>query len=267
MLGMAEYLLDDAAGRRYRMLSNQLAVHPLYDALCSVEDLRVFMEHHVYAVWDFMSLIKSLQAHLAPTQVPWVPPKFPGPANAINQLVLEEESDSGLVGPLGGTFASHFESYCQAMMEVGADVSTVQSFIAHLREHGLEGALHICDVPGCARAFIDCTFRLIRQDRPHRLAAVLAYGRESLVPGIFRSLLARMQVGPEAAPLLHRYLHRHIELDSDEHATLAMRLLTDLCAGSTLMQREAMEAAADALQARLDLWNGIHAVLKTRAAT
>ena len=45
--------------------------HPLYESLRSVEDLRVFMSNHVYSVWDFMSLVKYLQARVAPAHVPW----------------------------------------------------------------------------------------------------------------------------------------------------------------------------------------------------
>ena len=45
-------------------LKVQLINHPLYKMMKSQEDLQVFMEHHVYAVWDFMSLVKKLQVCL-----------------------------------------------------------------------------------------------------------------------------------------------------------------------------------------------------------
>ena len=56
-----------------RPLQQQLNAHPLYRAIREVRDLRVFMAHHVYSVWDFMSLIKYMQRQLAPAQVPWMP--------------------------------------------------------------------------------------------------------------------------------------------------------------------------------------------------
>ncbi|MFN4785107.1 MAG: DUF3050 domain-containing protein, partial [Bacteroidota bacterium] len=54
-------------------LRTQLANHPLYNKINSQEKLQRFMEHHVYAVWDFMSLLKYLQHHLTCTQSPWIP--------------------------------------------------------------------------------------------------------------------------------------------------------------------------------------------------
>src|SRR5436309_8744264 len=99
--------------------------HPLYPALASIEAIRTFQEHHVFAVWDFMSLLKSLQRNLTCVQVPWVPTGPTGSRRLINDIVLVEESDE-----LRGGFTSHFELYVDGMREAGADVSTIDAFIA-----------------------------------------------------------------------------------------------------------------------------------------
>ena len=67
--------------------------HPLPEAIVSIAHLRVFVEQHVFVVWDFMLLLKALQQHLAPSGVPWVPPRYPRSAGLINSLVAEEECD------------------------------------------------------------------------------------------------------------------------------------------------------------------------------
>ena len=43
------------------ILSEKLEEHALFSRIDSLDDLRFFMRYHVYAVWDFMSLLKKLQ--------------------------------------------------------------------------------------------------------------------------------------------------------------------------------------------------------------
>lgn len=242
-------------------LCDVLADHSLYAAIRGEADLRVFMEHHVFAVWDFMSLIKSLQEHLAPVRVPWTPPVNPRHARFINQLVMEEESDDALSCVSGVTHCSHFESYCQAMEEVGADVEPIRDFIEQVKRRGAGPAIETADIPEPARQFMTFTFDVIGRHQPHLSAAALAYGRESLVPALFQSLLARLRIGTCHAPILHGYIERHIQLDGQEHGPLAVQMVQELCEGSEARYIEAQQVAEQALAARLGFWNGIHRAL------
>ena len=110
---------------------DRLARHPVYESVRSIDDLRVFMQHHVYSVWDFMSLCKTLQNELAPTSVPWAPKGDPMVRRFINEIVLEEETDQGLPGH-EPEFLSHYELYRTAMREIGADADTVQALSKRL---------------------------------------------------------------------------------------------------------------------------------------
>src|SRR5260370_23622122 len=102
--------------------------HPLYAALDNHRAIRTFQEHHVFAVWDFMSLLKSLQRNLTCVEVPWVPTGPTGSRRLINDIVPVEESDE-----LGGGFISHFELYLDGMTEASADTSVINAFIDGLR--------------------------------------------------------------------------------------------------------------------------------------
>lgn len=254
-------LIPDIVPPQHNFLRERLKTHPLYDAIHNENNLRVFMEHHVYAVWDFMSLIKSLQTHLAPARLPWVPPKNSRYANFINQLVLEEESDYALTETPGLTHASHFESYIHAMTEVGANIGPISRFIDTVGNESLDSALQIEDVPIAAKQFMASTFDIIGRNQSHLLAAALAYGRESLVPQLFRSLQKGLQISASETPVLYGYLERHIQLDEEEHGPLAIRIVQELCAGSTEMQAEAIAVAEQTLAARLDFWDGIYEAL------
>jgi hypothetical protein len=248
---------------RYSHLSEQLNSHPLYGEIQSKEKFRIFMQHHAYAVWDFMSLVNALQNYIAPTTLPWVPSKNARYANFINQLVLDEESDVAFTNTMHSTHASHFETYCQAMVEIGADVRLISRFIKVVRNEGLETALKIDEVPPPARQFMTFTFDIVATNQPHQLAAVLAYGRETLVQQLFRSLIDGLKIKTSEVPDLFGYLERHIQLDEQEHGPVAALMVQELCGESKDKQAEAIATAEQALKVRLDYWDGIHAALSS----
>jgi hypothetical protein len=223
------------------------------------------MQHHVYAVWDFMSLIKSLQIHLAPTKLPWIPPKNTRYANFINQLVLEEESDHVLIDNTNSTHASHFESYCLAMADINADTRPIMTFIDTVNTDGLETALLSTEVPTPAKIFMRFTFEIIARNQVHLLAAMLAYGRENAVPQFFTSLRNRLQMSSIDAPTLYAYLDRHIQLDEQEHGPLTVLMTQELCEDSCEKWTQVIEVAEQALEVRLNFWNAIHEALPVQS--
>jgi len=213
-------------------LRQTLDQHPVYAAVRTLDDLRLFMQHHVYSVWDFMSVVKYLQQEIAPTTYPWRPRSLPSVRYFINQLVLEEESDRGLPDAQGNpTYASHFELYCAAMREVGADPAPVLGFVDTAARHGIASALALDAVPEASRRFVSGTFEFLASGKPHAVAAAFALGREHIIPGMFRSFLANMGISEGNAPMFHYYLKRHIYLDADFHGPISLQLLNELCAG------------------------------------
>lgn len=247
-------------------LRSELDRHPVYEALQGIAELRIFMQHHVYSVWDFMSLIKSLQVTIAPASVPWLPVGNAAVRHFINSLVLEEESDEGLPDAHGQpSYSSHFELYCRTMREIGTDPAAVLAFLERVRGQGIHAALDAAtatgDVPAPSLAFMRTTFGFVDSGKPHVVAAALALGREHVIPGMFRSFIARMGIGEQQAPAFHYYLNRHIHLDEDFHGPLSLRMLEELCAGDAQRMREAEHTAVEALQARLRFWDGVQAAI------
>jgi hypothetical protein len=70
---------------------NQLLQHSLYEKVKTIHDLHTFLENHVFAVWDFMSLLKALQNKLTCTTTPWLPIGNPEIRYLINEIVVAEE--------------------------------------------------------------------------------------------------------------------------------------------------------------------------------
>ncbi len=244
-------------------LRQKLDTHPVYGAVKTLDDLRVFMGHHIYSVWDFMSVVKFLQNEIAPTRYPWKPLGHPSVRYFINQLVLEEESDLGLPAPDGSTtYASHFELYCHAMREVGADPAGPLRFVDAAATQGIQAALALGIAPKASHRFMESTFHFIGTGKPHVVAAAFALGREHIIPGMFRAFLKDMDITEQDAPAFHYYLNRHIHLDADFHGPISLQLLEQLCDGDTTRIREAEDAARMAVEARIRFWDGVMEAMK-----
>lgn len=248
---------------RLAPLRAALSDHPVYGEIDGPAALRLFMEHHVFAVWDFMSLLKALQRRLCCNEVPWLPPADHAGARLVNEIVLAEESDEDG----RGGFVSHFSLYVRAMVGCGADTSRVDRFLAELRRGSpLSAALGVAGAPACAREFVRRTFAVIEGGEPVALAATFTFGREDLLPDLFRRIVDELSEDAGGGlDELRYYLHRHIGLDGDEHGPMAARLVQSLCGNDEARWAVAECTAVAALEARRDLWDGMHAAIRGRA--
>ena len=239
-----EKLVEATATERAALLN-----HPVYDAVGDLPSLRTFMEYHVVAVWDFMTLLKSLQRRLTCVDLPWRPAADPGSARVINEIVLVEESDE--VAP--GVYRSHFEIYRGAMAEAGASTAGIDGMLAD----GVESA----QVPDACKQFVRRTFAAA-EGPVHVTAAAFLMGREDLVPEMFTRMTASLPA--DGQENFKFYLQRHIEVDGKDHGPMARKLLESLCGNDSRNWHEATLATQDALEARLMLWDAVKTAIMTK---
>lgn len=234
----------------------ELLRHPLYARVKTIDDLRYFLEGHIYAVWDFMSLLKALQIKLTCTSTPWLPVGNPEIRYLINEIVLAEETDINL----DGKRQSHFEMYRDAMLDCGADVNAIDNFLEDVVEtQNIFVSIRKSNLHDSIKEFLDFTFRVIEEGKPHEIAAAFTFGREDLIPAMFTEILRNFQENfPEAnLDKLIYYFERHIELDADEHGPMAMQMISELCNGDNAKWLEVEEISKAALEKRIGLWNAI----------
>jgi len=245
-------------------LRDQLKSHPLYSTLSNMDDVAVFMENHVFAVWDFMSLLKSLQNHLTNVKVPWTPKGGGGTARFINEIVMAEESD---VNELGVPM-SHYEMYLDAMDQVQANTSAISLFVNAI-ENGdsIETAAKKIDLQASILEFIQFTMEVVNSNKPHCIASAFTFGREDVIPDMFLEIVNQSQTqdNDQSYGKLLYYLNRHIELDGDEHGPISLKMVAELCGEDDSKWEEVLETAKDALKFRLKLWDHItDAILKLK---
>ena len=241
-------------------IRKQLIAHTVYSKINSIEHLRIFMQHHVYAVWDFMSLLKSLQQGLTCTTAPWKPVGSASTRYLINEIVTGEESD---MAP-DGERMSHFELYQLAMKQSGADTAQLKFFLDCVTGiYSVENALRVAEVTHSVAQFVNFTFDIISKGKSHTQAAVFTFGREDLIPDMFHSLLKDMDKEfPGEISLFKYYIERHIEVDGAHHGELALQMTEELCEDDDIKWQEAESAIKEALKARIKLWDGIVSKLK-----
>lgn len=248
-------LLAEISPVRERLLQN-----PLYTSVRDEAGLHMFLEHHVFAVWDFMCLLKALQRQLTCIDPVWVPRGSPAVRRFVNEIVIGEESDD--LG--GGRILSHYELYLEAMRAAGANTGTIERFVDTVRRgSSVQAALSTSGAPAASRAFVESTFAALETGSLPVVAAFFTLGREELVPDMFRKLVADLAARfPGRYSLYQLYLERHIEVDSGSHGPLSQQLLEEICADDPRNWKLATQAAARALEARIALWDGTRAAIE-----
>ena len=238
-----------------------LLKHPVYSEIKDLEGLIRFAQNHVYAVWDFMSLLKSLQRDLTCVQLPWIPVGSADTRYLINEIVLGEESDVDE----HGVRISHFELYLNAMKQMGADIEPICRLVGKVREgESIHTAISGLNLHPNIQSFLEFTFHVAMETPSHIKAAVFTFGREDLIPDMFLAILKEVyQEHPEKVSTFHYYIERHIEVDGDHHSHLAMAMVEQLCGEDPKKWLEAEQYAIKSLKYRYGLWDSITEVIES----
>jgi hypothetical protein len=233
----------------------KLKNHKVYDQIKDLDDVKIFMENHIFAVWDFMSLLKSLQRELTCINVPWTPKRNSKIVRFINEIVHGEESDFNELNEP----KSHFEMYLDAMNQIEANKYPIEMFIHNLSYNKpISECFENIDVNYKTKEFVEFTFRTINTNKPHLIAAAFTFGREDIIPDMFIEILKECSKKGKNYSKLKYYLERHIELDGDEHGPLSIELIVELCDNDKKKWEEVLDISKESLKHRINLWDAIN---------
>lgn len=241
-------------------LRDELKNHELYQSLKSIDDIKIFMESHVFAVWDFMSLLKALQALLTCTKVPWTPNMDSKSARLINQIIVDEESDLNY----SGEPKSHFEMYLEAMEEIEAETASIHHFLSGIKDlDSIGGYIKKSDLNSVIKSFLNFSFLTIEGWKSHEIAAAFTFGREEIIPDMFIEIIQQTEKSNKISlDKINYYLQRHIDLDGDEHGPLAHEMIVGLCKNDAKKWEEVTAISKKALKERIQLWDFINFSIK-----
>jgi hypothetical protein len=217
------------------------ANHKVFSHLKNPEALRIFASVHCFCVYDFMFLAKALQHVIAPSGPEWKGHIIsPMATRAINEIILEEESD---VDPEGG-YTSHYDLYLKGMKEIGADFGPLLSFVESRDTSILSEEIG---------DFVDYHTKLAKSLNPMKIAGAFFYGRESLLPEVFESIVNIL--GDDQAPTLRYYFDRHIELDGRNHSELGEKIISELAERLGESEQVAIDAGVKSLEMRYKVFD------------
>ena len=242
----------------------EMREHNVFSCIKNVQDLQKFMEWHVFAVWDFMSLAKRLQQDLTCVTLPWMPNENSKAAHLINEIILGEETDS----LPNGKFCSHFEMYLIAMSEIGASTAQISEFIQTVQQgiHGAQtsvtDALERVGAAPAIQNFVNFTIETAVNGKTSEVLASFFYGREDSIPEMFRHLLDTWDINQADAETFVYYLNRHIELDGDKHGPAVKRIINDQFKEDLNSWHELFDSAIKSAELRIELWDALEAELK-----
>ncbi|MCW5588083.1 MAG: DUF3050 domain-containing protein [Legionellales bacterium] len=249
--------------QRLSPLTSQIVSHPLYSEIASIPQLRLFMEQHVFAVWDFMCLLKELHRRIVSTAAPWFPPRDALSANLISSILVEEEGD---LTENGVDYASHYDIYIHGMDNINADTRPIKQLQSLLMNgSNITEALEQLSLKTSTKEFVLTTFSFF-EGEVHELAAAFVYGREGITAAMFSPLIKQLEVemnhrNQQQLSTLIYYFKRHIELDNHDHFPKALKMLSNLVNGDEKKLKEAENAAIKALTARVHFLTGIQNLL------
>ena len=239
--------------KKIESLRQELKSHRLYEQLETIEDIKIFTQDHVFAVWDFMSLLKALQIELTCVSIPWVPRKKGKLTQFINEIALAEESDVDL----SGESKSHFEMYLDAMGRMGSDTQKIEIFMSKITQNmPVSEALDFAEVPDAVKNFVKVTFDTIYSNDAHKIASAFTFGREDLIPDMFIEIIQQTHEQASFKDFLY-YLNRHVELDGDSHGPLSLEMIVELCGDDQQKWSEVLATAKASLEVRISLWDYI----------
>jgi hypothetical protein len=233
------------------MIRDDLMNHPIYYSINTTDKLAIFMSRHVYAVWDFMVLLKSLQIKYTNVNMYWTPPENMIAARMINEIVLGEETDD-----IDGVALSHLELYIRAMNDSNIPTKDIMGFIkkVSLIRGDVSLMVKFHNIPPYIKEFILNSLSMANSKSVITASAFL-YGREDPIPEMFSKIVSMGIVDTNVH--FKKYLERHIELDHDHHAPMARKFIDSITMNDNdrnLIQLGRIQA----INARIKLWDGIY---------
>ena len=235
-------------------LKQLLVSHKLFSGPLNADQVRQFMESHIFSVWGFMSLLKGLQSGITVNDIPWMPNQNTknGLTNFINEIVLCEESDD--IDDIG--YISHFEIYLLAMDKMNANASQINLLTERLKSEEYDkkfiDELSIYDE---VKDFIKFDLDIALSGNLPKIVGSFTLGREKVIPNMFSYIVKCIEYKNSTKNLL-TYLKRHINIDGDRHGPLSIKLLDTIC-NTDEAYKLAYNSGITSLQLRLKVWDRI----------
>lgn len=241
--------------QNFRLELKDFSNHSIHQHINTKQQLQMYMEHQVFAVWANMSLLNYLKEEFTKTTNPWLPIGDPELRFLINKTNLQEETAKNYFG----AHQSEFEIYLDAMASTGANTENITNFLRHV-SHGTDIFLIIAasKLPLCIKQFIKTVFDIISEDKPHKIAAAFVYSREGMSNLNLINSISEIEKEDKTD---HKLIKYYLRLQAEKDSAPSFKILKMLCGEDMNKWRDTEIIAEIILRNQRTLMEGIEAEL------
>ena len=222
--------------------TQKLSHHEVYSKVTSRAQISCFMSYHIFAVWNFIKLLKSLQIKTSIALRSQALECSGETRDLIGKIVFAEESE---LYPYGQP-TEYFAVYLGAISELEVNSNFLWTFLTS--KHSLQSLK-----PGI-QELVGYNLTLAETGTIGEIAAAFFCGREPVSYQLFTSIIKILKQDGKECPNLINYTEKLNQENSRQVGTLVLKLLDYFCKDET-DKVFALQAGLEALNLREQLWN------------
>lgn len=217
--------------------------HLVYSKLTSMKKIQCFVSYHIFAVWDSIKLLKSLQNKMSIALTKEYSAYPSELKRLINKIVFAQTSDLYPYGQPNDNFAIYLRAIAE--MEINPD---------YFLWDFLEAPDNLDSLKPGIKELVEFNLAIVRTGTTAEIMAAFFCGREKLNSTLFTSGIEILKREGKECSILANYLARLLLENNFQSELISLELINYICQDEAESVR-ALQTGLEALNLKQQLWN------------